>query len=147
MAAVLVNKQTIERADGCRKEMMQAAIDLCAGRLPQQKFDRVSLDFAWAAEFCYYQPTNGVGPWLVEQLADFYPVGVEKTDDGYVVEYRHESLPEKPKARLPRSLYAKRHPVRFDVEAHDGEFDVVTMDFVGNVERHLKVSWQEKWMR
>lgn len=147
MAYVHVNRDTIERADGCRKEMMRAAIDLCAGRMTLPEFNSISLDFAWASDFCYGQPTAGIGPWLLEQLDDFYPVEVEKTDEGYVVTYRHESLAQHPEAAIQCGLYDRRHPVRIDVETIGGEFDVATMDYVGHVDRHFKVTWQEKWLR
>lgn len=147
MAYVMVNKNTVEQADGCRKEMMRAAIDLCAGRITLPEFNSTSLDFAWASELCYSQPTAGITPWLLEQLNDFYPVEVEKADDGYVVTYRHKSLAKQHEAAIPSGLYDGRHPVRVEVETIGGEFDVVTMDYVGHVDRHFKVEFQEKWMR
>jgi hypothetical protein len=135
MRYVCVNSDTIEFADGCRKNMMRSALDRCAGRITDSEFQQVHFDFVWAAQLCSTQPTAGLTPWLIEQLTDFYPVDVEKTDEGYRVTYCHSSLPKIPTARLPRNVFKNRQPVCVDVEPTGTD-----------AERHFGVTFQQKWV-
>ena len=142
MGYVCVGRGSVEQADQCREYIMQAALDLCAGKISEHDFDRAQLAFACAYDA--HQPTGGrLTALLVERLGDFYPVAVEEADEGYKVEYRHKGLPQRESVSLPDGIYDKRHPAALGVET-DGKFDITTMEYADDATRHLIVTWQEK---
>lgn len=148
MAVFAVNRRTMEEADTIRKHMMQAAIDMAAGRSTQMEFDRAWTGFNLCYEAYAYQPMGDHAEWLSERLKDFYPVEVEESGKIVRVDYRHESLPKREAVAVPD--LAGRWPKEVtleDVSEDSGLLDAIGPRFLSGISEgpfHLTIGWEAK---